>query len=207
MFRKLIAATPSPCGWFWKSRRNSWRQLARQRRRCRTRPRANQFHKEALHKKKGASRSKGIERLVAGGSGLHVAPGIDRRIVHADFVVNVRAGRAAADTRVADHLSALHARSGNGSESRKVRVPGRDAKPVVYDNQAAITGVVFTDGYDSVGSRVNWRAVIGSHIHPRVKCTLTAERVQTLTKTVSDVPQDRPDRRCVGGIGKARRRE
>src|SRR6267143_807388 len=148
-----------------------------------------------------------IQGLVASGSGLHVAPGIDRRIAHADFVVNVRAGGAATDTRVADHLSTLHARSGNGSESGKVRTPSRDAKPVVYDNQAAITGVVFTDGYDAVGSRVNWRAVIGSHIHASVKCTLTAERVQTLTKAVRDVPQDRPDRRRVGGIGKTRRRE
>src|SRR5467141_2212168 len=107
MSRKLIAATPSLCVWFWKSRRNSWRQLARQRRRCRTRPRANQFHKEALHKKKGASRSKGIERLVASGSGLHVAPGIDRRVVHADFVVNVRAGGAAADAGIAHDFAAL----------------------------------------------------------------------------------------------------
>src|SRR6267378_136376 len=131
MFRKLIAATPSPCGWFWKSRRNSWRQLARQRRHCRTQPRANQFHKEALHKKKGASRSKGIERLVAGGSGLHVAPGIDRRVVHADFVVNVRAGGAAANAGVPNHLAALDPRSGNGSKSREVRIPRRDSKSVI----------------------------------------------------------------------------
>src|SRR6267378_8293467 len=145
MFRKLIAATPSPCGWFWKSRRNSWRQLARQRRHCRTQPRANQFHKEALHKKKGASRSKGMERLVAGGSGFHVAPGIDWRVVHADFVVNVRAGGASADAGIAHDFAALDPCSGNGGESREVRVPRGDSKPMINHHQAAVAGVVVSN--------------------------------------------------------------
>src|SRR6266446_5703996 len=122
MSRELIAATPSPCGWFWRSRRNSWPWLARQRRRRRRRPRANQVHEEAPHKKK-AHLEKSIGRLVAGGSGLHVAPGIDRRVVHAHFVVNVWAGGAAADAGIAHHFAALDPRSGNSGESREVRVP------------------------------------------------------------------------------------
>jgi len=42
-----------------------------------------------------------------------VAPGVDRCVVHADFVVDVRAGGAAADAAIADDLAALDAGAGN----------------------------------------------------------------------------------------------
>src|SRR6266850_4819522 len=184
MSRKLIAAKPSPCGWFWKSRRNSWRQLTRQRRRSRTQPRANQFHKEAPHKKRDASRRRVFSDLVAGGSGLHVAPGIDRRVVHADFIVNVRAGGAAANAGVPNHLAALDPRSGNGSKSREVRIPRRDSKSVIDHHQAAVAGVVVRDVDNAVGGGVNRRSVIGRHIDSRMERTLSAERVQPLAKAV-----------------------
>src|ERR1700693_918418 len=48
--------------------------------------------------------------LVAGGVGAHVAPGGDRGVVHATFVMDVRARGAAADAGVANHFAALDAR-------------------------------------------------------------------------------------------------
>ena len=55
--------------------------------------------------------------LVAGGVRAHVAPGVDRGVVHADFVMHVGAGGAAADAGVADDLSALDAGARNGGHS------------------------------------------------------------------------------------------
>src|ERR1700680_5040467 len=49
--------------------------------------------------------------LVAGGVGAHVAPGVNRGVVHADFVMDVRARGTAADAGIADHLAALDARA------------------------------------------------------------------------------------------------
>src|SRR6202023_2235100 len=76
--------------------------------------------------------------LVAGGVGAHVAPGVDRGVVHADFVMDVRASGAAADAGVADHFTALDARAGNGGEGGKMRVPGGDAEAVINHDQAAV---------------------------------------------------------------------
>jgi hypothetical protein len=60
--------------------------------------------------KKGAYVRKSAWKVsVAGGSGLHVAPGIDRRVVHTHFVVHVGARGAAADSRIPDNFAALHA--------------------------------------------------------------------------------------------------
>jgi len=60
---------------------------------------------------------------VAGWRGLHIAPGIYRRIVHAHFVVHVRPRGTAADAAVADDLAALDARTGNRRKRRQMRVP------------------------------------------------------------------------------------
>ena len=73
--------------------------------------------RQSIEAERGIETERG-EGLVAGGSGAHVAPGINRRIVHAHFVVDVRTGGAAADTRVADHLAALNARPGHRGKRR-----------------------------------------------------------------------------------------
>ena len=66
--------------------------------------------------KMNAKRMEKPDGLVAGGVRAHVAPGVDRGVVHADFVMDVRAGGAAADAGVADHFAALDTRAGNGGE-------------------------------------------------------------------------------------------
>src|ERR1700688_2995700 len=98
--------------------------------------------------------------LVAGGVGAHVAPGVDWGVVHADFVMDVRAGGAAADTGVADHFTALDARASNGGEGRVMGVPGGDAKSMVDHYQAAVAGVSFGIDNHAVGRRMHGRAVV-----------------------------------------------
>src|ERR1043166_1568088 len=88
---------------------------------------------------------------VAGRVRLHITPRIDRSIVHANFVVYVRACGAAADSAIADHLSALHAGSSDGRKRRKVRVPRRNSESVVDYNHAAVAGVIFRADPHTVG--------------------------------------------------------
>src|ERR1041385_8826541 len=99
---------------------------------------------------------------VAGRVRLHITPRIDRSIGHANFVVYVGAGGAAADSAIADHLSALHAGSSDGRKRRKVRVPRRDSESVVDYKHAAVAGVIFRADHHTVGSCMHGGAVIRS---------------------------------------------
>src|SRR5882724_3369737 len=142
---------------------------------------------------------------VAGGGGLHVAPGIDRSVVHAHFVVDVRTSGAAADAAIADNLSAFNARARNRGKRRHVRIPGGDTEAVIDYNQAAVTGVVFDDGNDAVGGGVNRCAVVGSNVNAGVERTFTAEGIEPFAEAVRDMTKHRPNRGRIGRIGKAER--
>src|SRR6266436_4856654 len=130
-------------------------------------------------------------------SGLHIAPRIDGRVVHPDFVVDVRTCRAAAYARVANHFAALDARARDRREGGKVRVPGGDSESMIDNHQPSVTGMVLRDGDDSIRSSMNRSAIVRSHIHSGVECAFAAERVQALTEAIRNVTHHRPDRRCV----------
>src|SRR5579863_5503323 len=124
---------------------------------------------------------------------LHVTPGIDGRIVHADFVMDVRACGASADTCVPDDFTALNPRSWHRGERREMCVPGADAESMVQHNQASIARVVFRDGHDAVRGGVNGSAVIRGHINAGVERAFTAERIQPLSERVRDMSHHGPD--------------
>src|SRR6266699_3805091 len=84
-----------------------------------------------------------------------------------------------------------------------MRVPGGDSETMIDDYQAAVACMVLRDGDDSIRSRMYGSAIVRSHIHAGVECSFAAERIQALTKTVGNMPHDRPDRWRVGGVGKA----
>src|SRR6266403_569296 len=237
MSPESTAGIPSQSGWYSRLRRNFWRRLSGRHPSCRTRYQANQHSQEKLRRpgkgafRKSSSGKSGPEepspaRKPAGqgpplgntrycdresvprrGSGLHVAPRIDGRIVHPDFVVDVRTGRAAAYARVANHFAALDARARDCRERGKVRVPGGDSESMIDNHQAAVASMVPCDGDDSIRSGGNRSAIVRSHIHSGVKRAFTAERVQALAEAIGNVTHHRPDRRRVRGVGKAHRGE
>src|SRR5207245_5038091 len=131
---------------------------------------------------------------------LHVPPRINRRVVHSNFIVHVRACRAPADAGVSHDFAALHASANHSRKRRKVRVPRGDAKPMIDHHQPPIARMILRDGDHAIRCRMHGRAVIGSHIHTSVKRTLPAERIKALAKAIRDVSHDRPNRRCVGRI-------
>src|SRR5260370_41795892 len=75
------------------------------------------------------------KELVARRSGLHIPPGIDRSVVHSNFVVYVRPRGTDADARITNHFAALDARTGNRRERRKLRVPPSDSKTLAANHE------------------------------------------------------------------------
>src|SRR5260370_16458611 len=124
--------------------------------------------------------------LVARRSGLHIPPGIDRSVVHSNFVVYVRPRGTAADARITNHFAALDARTGNRRERRKMRVPRCDSKTMVDNHQAPISRMVLCGRDDSVRGRVNRRAIVAPPIHPTTEGAFPAEGIHALAKTIGN---------------------
>ncbi len=78
---------------------------------------------------------------------------------------------------------------------------------MIDDHQTAVACMVLRDGDDSIRSCVHRCAIVGSHVHAGVECAFAAERIHALAEAIGDMAHDRPDRRRVGGVGKAHRGE
>lgn len=124
----------------------------------------------------------GAEELVAEGAVAEVSPGIDRRVIEADFVVNVRAGGAAADADVTNDVAAVNLLAGLGIEIREVAVPGGHAEAVIDNDHPAIPGAITRRENDSISRDVDGISVGGGNIHAGVKFTFTAERIEALAE-------------------------
>src|ERR1700674_7598 len=147
------------------------------------------------------------KRSISGSLRLHVAPGIYGRIVHTDFIVNVRTRGASADSGVAHNLAPLNTGARHGSEGRQMGVPRGDAEAVVYNHNTPVAGMVFSDRYDAVSGGVNRCAVIRGHVHAGVERSFPAEWIEPLAKSIGDVAEHRPNGGCVARVRKARYRD
>ena len=121
-----------------------------------------------------------------------IAPGIDGRVVEANFVVNVRAGCMAGSAFVADHVAALYVSAEVGCKFRKVAVPGSDAEAVVDHDQAAVTGAAVNRGNYAVRRGANRVAHPRGDVHTRVKCTFSTKRIQPLAESPGNFTDHRP---------------
>src|SRR5260221_7135319 len=104
--------------------------------------------------------------------------------------MHVGASGAAADACVAEHFAALDACAGDDRIGRKMSVPGGDAKPMIEDDDSAITGVLTNVKHHAVGSGVNSGAIVRANVNARVEGAFTRERVEALAKAVRDVAQN-----------------
>src|SRR5258708_29907547 len=156
--------------------------------------------KAALHVQKE-------KRSIAGSVGLHIAPGVDGCVVHADLIVHMRAGGTPTDSGIADNLAPLDARARHGGEGRKMGVPSADAETMVYDDKASVAGAVFGDGHDAISRGVDGGTVIRGYVNARVECAFPAERIEPLSKTIGNMAEDRPDGPRIRGVRKACHRD
>src|SRR5450631_3585658 len=137
--------------------------------------------------------------LAAGGESAYVCDreaqvfvGIYRSVIDADFVMEVRAGAAAALTDESDGVAAMHVLAGHDGKVRQVAVACRDAMAVVDHDGASVSAHEVGKGDDSVGGRHNGLPVSGSDIDAAVECAFSVERVNALAKRSSYRAFDRP---------------
>ena len=92
-------------------------------------------------------------RLISGGTdrvAMQITPRIDRRIVDADFVMNVRRRSPPALSNQSNHFTALHMSTDVGIKRGKVSIPGRNSETMVDDHQTAITATRIDEHDDAV---------------------------------------------------------
>src|ERR1700733_13616609 len=88
----------------------------------------------------------GRKRLLASGGksaavgygDAEILVGIDRSVVNADFIVEMRTGRTSALAHVADHVAAMHALSSRDGKAGEMPVAGADAVAVVDHDGLAV---------------------------------------------------------------------
>src|SRR5208283_313060 len=139
----------------------------------------------------------GRRGLVSGRSGFHIMPRIDRGVVHAHFIMNVGSGGATANPGVADDFATLDAGSGDDGVRGEMRIPGSDAKAVIDDNHATITGVLSRIEDHTVSGNVHGRTVVRADIHAGVERTFTREGIQAFAEAVRDAANHRHNGRCI----------
>src|SRR5207245_10836636 len=120
---------------------------------------------------------------------------IDRRVVDADLIVQVRPCRAAAMADVADHLAANYCLTGDDSEARHMAVDGLNPMAMVDHNLAAVAAGHLSFLHDAVSGRPNRDAVRSGDIDAAGELALavTQNRVYALTEAAGDRPHDRPE--------------
>ena len=119
--------------------------------------------------------------------------GIDRSVVDADFVVEVRAGGAAAEADIADGVAAMHVLAGGDGEAGKMAVARRDAVSVIHHDGLAVSAHEIGEGDYAVGGRDDWMAIVAADIYAAVKCAFTVEGIDALAEAASNLAFDRPE--------------
>src|SRR5262249_60304356 len=104
----------------------------------------------------------------------------------------MRRGRTARGAHRSDGFAARHVLSHLHPNLRHVAVAGRDAVAVVNHHNVAVAAVRAGESDSSVGSGLDCGSVIGRNIQPGVVFITFAERIATVTETVSDVSAHGP---------------
>src|SRR4051812_4495730 len=123
---------------------------------------------------------------------------VHRRVVDADFVVQVRPGGASAEPDVADDVAALHALARGNVEAREMSVTRRDAVWMVDHDQSPVAVLQVGELDHAVCGRDDRMSVRARDIYAGVERALTVERVSALTEGTGDGTFDRPQVRRGG---------
>jgi hypothetical protein len=109
---------------------------------------------------------------------MQILRGINRGIVNADLVMQVRTGAVARRAHIAQDVTAANVLSCDDRESRKMSVQGFHAVAVIEHDFASIpaahTGL--EDG--AVRRRANRIALAGGDVDPGMECAFSIKRIQ-----------------------------
>jgi hypothetical protein len=112
--------------------------------------------------------------------------GIHRRVVNADFVVEVGTGGATAQANVADGIAPADMLPSDDGEIGKVSVPGGDAMTVVNHDRAAITAKEIGECDVSIGRSNYGLSDAGGNIHAAMERALTIEWIDSFAERSGD---------------------
>ena len=141
----------------------------------------------------------GLEAAAVGDRDAEVFVGIDRSVVDANFVVEVRSGGASAEANVADGVAAMNLLAGCDRETGKVAVAGGDAVAMIHHDELAVSAEEVRESDYAIGGRDDRVAVGAADIHAAVKRALAVERIDALPKAGGDLAIDRP--KVGSGVG------
>src|ERR1700757_1035945 len=119
----------------------------------------------------------GSEAAAVGNGDAEVFIGIDRDVVDANFVMEMRPGGASAFPNIADYVAPMHTLSSGNGETRKVPVAGADAVAVVDHDGFAVAAHHVGKGHDAIRRGDDLRAVAAADIDSAVKCAFPVERI------------------------------
>ena len=124
---------------------------------------------------------------------------VDQLAVGENFVVQVRAGRAAGRADVADDVAALDVLARLDVERAQMAVARRQAEAVLEDDQVAVVAGVRRRLDRAVGRRVDRLALVGGDVDALMKARLAGERIAAAAERAGQPAVRRPDRRRRGG--------
>src|SRR5215469_5512435 len=111
--------------------------------------------------------------------------GIDRNVVDTNFVVKVRAGRAAALADITNHVAAVYALASGDRKTGKMPVTGADAVAMLNHDGLAIATQRVGQSHDAVGRRNDRGTVAGADVHAAMERAFSVERINTFSEAAS----------------------
>jgi hypothetical protein len=136
-----------------------------------------------------------LRRLVGRGGGPEIAHWIHRRVVDANFVVQVRAGSAATNSHIADYVPTLHAHAPQHGKAREMAIPACDTKAMIDDDHLPVAGVLSRFNYHAIRTSSNALTIFARDVYAGMERSFSTEWVQALAKLSRDRADYRPERR------------
>src|ERR1700686_3745462 len=109
-------------------------------------------------------------------SDTEILVGVYRGIVNADFIVEMRTGRASAGANVSNHIAPVYRLTCSYGIAGKVAVASADAVAVIDHDGLAVAAHELAAGDDSVGRGKNLGAIAAANIHAAVEGNFPVKR-------------------------------
>jgi len=120
---------------------------------------------------------------------------IYRPVVEPDFVMQVWRSAAAGSSHVSNDVIFAHFLTDLRVELRQVAKAGRQAIPVIDDEQVSISGLPLSINDCSVRRCMNLCSKQRGNIQPQVELRFSVKRIGAIAVMAADMSLDRPDRR------------
>ena len=134
---------------------------------------------------------------------MQILRGIHRRIVNADFVVQVRAGTVSGRTNIAQDVTPANVLPCDDGKSRKMSVEGFHSVAMIDDYFASVPCAHSSLENHSIRRRAYRVALAGGNVDAGVKCAFTLEGIKPGAEGAGYDPLHRPLRWRVSHVDPA----